>query len=129
MLLAWIVALGHPLRARAETRILATLPAIHSWAANVAGDDAVVECLLSADVGPHDFQFKPSDLRKLARADVVLMNGLGVDPWLTRAVDQAGSKPSRRVVTVSEGLRGQLIHHLTPLAIDPTGDSRKSSSP
>jgi ABC-type Zn uptake system ZnuABC Zn-binding protein ZnuA len=128
MLLAWIVALGHPLRARAETRILATLPAIHSWAANVAGDDAVVECLLSADVGPHDFQFKPSDLRKLARADVVLMNGLGVDPWLTRAVDQAGSKPSRRVVTVSEGLRGQLIHHLTPLAIDPTGGPRKSAA-
>ena len=123
-LLAWILALGCTLGSglsgrAAELRVLTTLPAIHSWAANVAGDAAVVENLLPADVGPHDFQFKPSDLRKLAAADVVLMNGLGVDSWLTRAVAAGSSKPTRRVVTVTKGLEGVLIHHHTPLAIDP----------
>lgn len=123
-LLAWILALGCTLGSgvsgrAAELRVLTTLPAIHSWAANVAGDAAVVESLLPADVGPHDFQFKPSDLRKLAAADVVLMNGLGVDSWLTRAVAAGSSKPTRRVVTVTKGLEGVLIHHHTPLAIDP----------
>ena len=143
LLLVWILALGRPLVGLAETptsrapkspglesrtRILATLPAIHSWAANVAGEDATVECLLSADVGPHDFQFRPSDLRKLAQADVVLMNGLGVDPWLDRAVAQGDSKPSRRVATVTDGIRGQLIHHLTPLAVEQPSGSRKTAA-
>ena len=125
-LLCALCALGIPSEAQAEIRVLATLPAIHSWAANVAGDTATVESLLPANVGPHDFQFRPSDLRKLASADVVLMNGLGVDTWLTRAVSRGASKPTRRVVTVTDGLQKQLIHHLTPLAVDAEAGSRKS---
>lgn len=117
---------GIQIEGRAEIRVLATLPAIHSWAANVAGDTATVESLLPANVGPHDFQFRPSDLRRLAAADVVLMNGLGVDNWMTRAVARSASKPSRRVVTVTDGLQKQLIHHLTPLALGNESGSRKS---
>lgn len=125
LLLGPLSVLGAP---AAEIRVLSTLPAIHSWAANVAGDTAAVESLLPANVGPHDFQFRPSDLRKLAAADVVLMNGLGVDTWLTRAVSRGASKPSRRVVTVTDGLQKQLIHHRTPLAIDPTTTGSKKPS-
>lgn len=125
LLLGLLSVLGAP---AAEIRVLTTLPAIHSWAANVAGDTAAVESLLPANVGPHDFQFRPSDLRKLAAADVVLMNGLGVDTWLTRAVSRGASKPSRRVVTVTDGLQKQLIHHRTPLAIDPTTTGSKKPS-
>ncbi len=125
LLLGLLSVLGAP---AAEIRVLTTLPAIHSWAANVAGDTAAVESLLPANVGPHDFQFRPSDLRKLAAADVVLMNGLGVDTWLTRAVTQGASKPSRRVVTVTDGLQKQLIHHRTPLAIDPATTGSKKPS-
>ena len=125
LLLGLLSVLGAP---AAEIRVLTTLPAIHSWAANVAGDTATVESLLPANVGPHDFQFRPSDLRKLAAADVVLMNGLGVDTWLTRAVTRGASKPSRRVVTVTDGLQKQLIHHRTPLAIDPTTTGSKKPS-
>lgn len=125
LLLGLLSVLGAP---AAEIRVLTTLPAIHSWAANVAGDTAAVESLLPANVGPHDFQFRPSDLRKLAAADVVLMNGLGVDTWLTRAVSRGASKPSRRVVTVTDGLQKQLIHHRTPLTIDPTPTGSKKPS-
>jgi zinc/manganese transport system substrate-binding protein len=56
------------------------------------------------------------------------MNGLGVDTWLTRAVSRGASKPSRRVVTVTDGLQKQLIHHRTPLAIDPTTNGSKKPS-
>jgi zinc transport system substrate-binding protein len=125
LLLGLLSVLGAP---AAEIRVLTTLPAIHSWAANVAGDTAAVESLLPTNVGPHDFQFRPSDLRKLAAADVVLMNGLGVDTWLTRAVTRGASKPSRRVVTVTDGLQKQLIHDRTPLAIDPTTTGSKKPS-
>ena len=129
-LLALLLGLLAVLRSpAAEVRVLTTLPVIYSWAANVAGDAATVESLLPANVGPHDFQFRPSDLRKLAAADVVLMNGLGVDTWLTRAVTRGASKPSRRVITVTDGLQQQLIHHLTPLAMDSKTSGSKKSHP
>jgi zinc/manganese transport system substrate-binding protein len=115
----WV--LGLVIRGVGETepiRILTTLPAIHSWAVNVVGDPARVENLLPADVGPHDFQFRPSDLRKLAKADLVLVNGLGVDEWLNRAVASGASKPGRKIVTVTDGLASVLIRHLPELEVD-----------
>ena len=99
-------------------RIVVTVPAIHSWAANVVGEAAEVETLLPADVGPHDFQFRPSDMRKLAKADLILINGLGVDDWLTRTIANGGGKPGHRVITVSDGVATQLIYHLPQLTID-----------
>jgi len=108
---AVLVVRGEPIR------ILTTLPAIHSWAANVAGDSARVDNLLPADVGPHDFQFRPADIRKLAGADVVFVNGLGVDGWLDRAIASGATKPGRRVVTVTDGLKSSLIHEVPELEV------------
>lgn len=108
---AVLVVRGEPIR------ILTTLPAIHSWAANVAGDAARVDNLLPADVGPHDFQFRPADIRKLAGADVVFVNGLGVDGWLDRAIASGATKPGRRVVTVTDGLKSRLIHGVPELEV------------
>jgi ABC-type Zn uptake system ZnuABC Zn-binding protein ZnuA len=90
---------------------------LHSWAAKVAGPDAVVETLPSASVGPHDFQFRPSDLRRLARADVVVMNGLGVDGWMDKALRNNSAKPGLRVVTVADGLKGQWISEVPELEV------------
>jgi ABC-type Zn uptake system ZnuABC Zn-binding protein ZnuA len=41
-----------------------------------------------------------------------------VDHWLDRAVSRAGTKPSRRVVTVTQGLGRELIRDLTRLSVD-----------
>jgi ABC-type Zn uptake system ZnuABC Zn-binding protein ZnuA len=111
-------------------RILATLPALHSWAAKVAGPDAVVETLPSASVGPHDFQFRPSDLRRLARADVVVMNGLGVDGWMDKALRNNSTKPGLRVVTVADGLKSQWILEVPELEVRSADkeDSRSGRS-
>ena len=37
---------------------------------------------MPAGAEPHTFAPRPSDLRKIADADVVVMNGLGLDDWL-----------------------------------------------
>lgn len=99
----------------AEIRVVTTLPAIHCWASNVAGEDAVVENLLPADVGPHDFQFRPSDRKKVAGADLIFVNGLGVEDWLKKAMIDKGPKGTGRVVALSDGLKSQLIYHLPEL--------------
>jgi zinc/manganese transport system substrate-binding protein len=48
----------------------------------VAGDCARVEPLLPSTVGPHDVQMRPADLVTLRRADGLVKNGLGLEPFL-----------------------------------------------
>jgi ABC-type Zn uptake system ZnuABC Zn-binding protein ZnuA len=77
-----------------KLRILTSIPPLYSWAVNVAGDLAVVENLLPADVGPHEFQLRPKDLEKIQRADLVFINGLGLESWLERTL-ATGPKANR----------------------------------
>lgn len=117
---------GRP-RALGETpeklRILTSIPPLYSWAANVAGDLAIVENLLPADVGPHEFQLRPRDLEKIQRADLVLVNGLGLESWLERTL-ASSPKPSRLVVAASDGLAASnLIFNLPELKV---GNAPKS---
>lgn len=92
-----------PQDAPGKLRVLATFAPIFSFTKSVAGDLAEVEMLLPPGTGPHDFAFAPGDLRKLAGADVVVENGLGVEAWLDRAV-QGGMKPGTVRIIAARGI-------------------------
>ncbi|MFN4261598.1 MAG: metal ABC transporter substrate-binding protein [Gemmataceae bacterium] len=73
-------------------RVLVSFAPLASLAANVAGDDASVLCLLST-TGPHHFSPTPHDVSKLQRADLFLINGLGMDDrFCTKLRDSCGNK-------------------------------------
>ena len=86
---------------------------VHCWAVNVAGANARVENLLPPGGEPHDYAFKVSDARKLAGADLVVVNGLGLEVWLPRFLLTA--KPhTNRIVFATAGINAPLIfgeHH------------------
>ena len=105
--------------ATAKRRILTTFAPIHSWALNVAGEDATVELLLPGDVGPHDFQLRPQDLRKIRQADLLIANGLGMEGWLEKAIQGNAKESARKIVRTADGLKGELIYHLPTLSLDP----------
>jgi zinc transport system substrate-binding protein len=87
-----------PARA-AEPRlhILATFAPIYSFVSTIAGSAAEVEMLLPANASPHDFALAPGDLGKIARADVVVCNGLGLEGWLEKALSNAGRNNVLRI--------------------------------
>ncbi len=113
-------------------QVLTTLAPLYSWAASVAGDLADVENLLPADVGPHEFQFRPRDLKKVQRAEIVILNGLGVETWLEKTLQNNSlGRPAPRVVRTSDGLAGELIYHSPSLKLERTDtkdDSDQSHS-
>lgn len=49
----------------------------------------------------HDYQLTAGDVRRLADADLLLVNGAGMEPLLDKVKDQS---PSLRVVDLSEGI-------------------------
>ncbi len=104
-----------------KIRILTSIPPLYCWAVNVAGDLATVENLLPADVGPHDYQFKPKDLKRLQNADLIVLNGLGLEDWFTRAIQANAAEAERKVIHIADGLaETDLIFHLPTLELDPS---------
>jgi len=81
---------------------------IYCWTASVAGEHAAVENLLPTRAEPHEYAFTPGDARKLGRADLIVVNGLGLEAWLSKSLRSSPSSRDR-ILNVSAGLDAQLI--------------------
>ena len=92
--------------------IVTTILPVHCLAATVAGDHAEVISLMAGTADAHDFQLTPRERRLLDRANLVVANGLGLEPWLDRVV--AGPKKDSSVVALTSGLEAELIHSSHP---------------
>jgi len=101
-----------PLLPAEPLRILTTFAPIDSLTRNVVGDAAKVDMLLPAGATPHGYAISPGDLKKIAQADVIVMNGLGAEEWLSTAFAQGGES-SRLVIDSSEGI--EPITGVTPI--------------
>jgi len=55
--------------------------------ANVGGDLVTVQSLVPANGDVHTYSPKPSDIQALSGARLVVMNGLGLDDWLTKTIE------------------------------------------
>jgi zinc transport system substrate-binding protein len=95
--------------AEKKLKVVTTFLPAYCFAANVAGDLAEVENLLPNGVSPHDFQLTPTEMRKIVAADILLVNGLGMETFLDRAIANAGPGTREKIVTLSAGLGPQLI--------------------
>lgn len=94
--------------------IATTILPVHCLAANVAGDHAEVISLMAGTADAHDFQLTPRERRLLDRANLVVVNGLGMESWLSRFAK--GPKETSRVVTLSTGLEAEMIQSSHPAA-------------
>jgi ABC-type Zn uptake system ZnuABC Zn-binding protein ZnuA len=83
-------------------RIVTTTTQLADFARNVGGDRVSVTQLLQPNTDPHDYEPTPSDVGEVARARVVIANGLGLDDWLDDVVANAGGNPAR--VTATAGI-------------------------
>ena len=87
---------GAPLRVVVSITPLAGI--VRPLADAVGGE---VEVLAPPGVSPHGFELTPDDLRRLGRADVVVLVGLGFEPQVERAL-AAHPSASRVVVRLSD---------------------------
>ncbi|MGZ8900893.1 MAG: metal ABC transporter substrate-binding protein [Limisphaerales bacterium] len=118
LLALWTVG---SLWAAEKVRVVTTFLPGFNVAANVAGDLAVVENLVAGNVSLHDYQLSPGELRKLMEADLVMLNGLGLETFLDRAIRSGGAGLQKKIVTVTAGLHRELIHGEAPHAREEEG--------
>ena len=72
-------------------RIVATTTILGDIVRNVVGDNAELEVLMSVGVNPHDFQPSSQQVAAIQRADLVLVNGLGLEAGLYDVLEAAAA--------------------------------------
>lgn len=85
-----------------KKRILTTFTIIQDMAQNVAGDAAIVESITKPGAEIHDYEPTPMDLVKVRHADMVLWNGMGLERWFEKFLQQAKVVPG---VVLTEGIQ------------------------
>src|SRR4051812_28634629 len=73
--------------------------------ANVGGGAVSVTSLVPKNGDVHTFEPKPADIRTVAAARLLVMNGLGLDDWLEKTITNAASSGTP-LVKLGEDLPG-----------------------
>src|SRR5579862_2036543 len=69
--------------------VVATTSVLQDLVRNVGGDRVVVKSLVGPDGDAHTYEPSPSDAQAVSAARVVVINGLGLEGWLTRLMGAA----------------------------------------
>ena len=85
--------------------VVASASFLADVAQNVAGDRFTVHTLIPFGADPHAFEPTPKDLAEVATADVVIVNGGGLEGPLLKMLGDAGGKAT--MVDASAGLRSR----------------------
>ena len=80
--------------------VVATTTQIGDFARQAGGDRIRLTVLLKANQDAHDFTLAPSQVRAIAEADVVLVNGLGLDGFIEKALESSDGQE----IVVSDGI-------------------------
>lgn len=92
-----------PVRAQPRApRVVASFSLLADMLREVAPPDFEVGTLVGPDADAHVFEPRPADSRRLAQADLVVVNGLGYEGWIERLVHVSGYRGE--VVVASRGV-------------------------
>jgi zinc/manganese transport system substrate-binding protein len=93
---------GSSLAAEAPLRVVVSFSILEDIVREVGGDDVAVTSLVGRNVNEHVFEPSPDQVRLLTQAQLFVVNGLGLEGWLTRLIQSA--RYQGPVVVASEGI-------------------------
>ncbi|MBN1955510.1 MAG: zinc ABC transporter substrate-binding protein [Anaerolineae bacterium] len=88
-------------------RVVATTTIVGDVTRQVGGEHIELTVLLPVGSDPHTYEPAPQDIAALSQADVILINGAGLETFLEPLLDQSGADTA--VVSVSDGI---VLRHL-----------------
>jgi len=97
--------------------VVASFSILADMVRQVGGDDVVVTSLVAPDADTHAYQPTTEDAKSLAKADLIVVNGLGFEGWMQRLSVASGTKGV--IVVASVGI--------TPRTM--TEDNRRITDP
>src|SRR5690625_4171617 len=89
-------------QAEAAVQVVASFPVVADMAAQIGGDAVQLHTIVGPERSAHHFEPSARDMQTLIDADLLVLNGAGLEPWapaLVQAADYTGP-----VLQASEGL-------------------------
>ncbi|CAB4833318.1 unannotated protein [freshwater metagenome] len=86
----------------APLQVVTTTTVLTDFAAVIGGERVGIYGLLKPNVDPHDYEPAPADLDAIAKARVIVKNGVGLEEWLDDTIRSSGTKAT--VADASEGI-------------------------
>jgi ABC-type Zn uptake system ZnuABC Zn-binding protein ZnuA len=93
---------AEPSQSSERLQVTATTTPVQDFVRVIGGDKVAVTGILRPGVDAHDYEPSPADLDAIAKADVVVANGVGLEAWLDDTIKSAGF--SGPVVDASKGV-------------------------
>jgi manganese/iron transport system substrate-binding protein len=84
-----------------KLKAVTTFTVLQDISQNVAGSAAVVEAITKPGAEIHDYQPTPRDVLKARGADLVIWNGMNLERWFQRFMEDAKGVPS---IVLTEGI-------------------------
>jgi len=85
-----------------KLRVVATTTQVAALTQIVVGNKVEFAGILKANVDAHDYEPTPEDARNLANAQIIFMNGVGLEEWLEKLIKNSGTKAT--TVDTSKGI-------------------------
>lgn len=99
----FLVGGGTEARAEKKVKVIASFSILGDMSNNVGGDRVEVTALVGPNGDAHVFEPTPADAKAVNAADLVIVNGLGLEGWMDRLIKTSGYKG--RVVVASQGIK------------------------
>ncbi len=79
--------------------VVATASIFADMAQNIAGDEVRIVSVVPIGGDPHTYEPTPSDAQLIAKADLILKNGLTFEGWLSELIENSGTKADVKLIT------------------------------
>lgn len=98
-------------------QIVTSFSMLEDLVKNVGSDRVQVRSFVPRNGDPHSFEPGTRDVKTLAQAKIVFINGLGLEAWFEKLLSNAAS--NTKVVTLSEGLQTRSFQEDGQTVTDP----------
>jgi ABC-type Zn uptake system ZnuABC Zn-binding protein ZnuA len=82
---------------------VSTITIINDMVKNIAGDKVEAVSICGIGYDPHTYKSVPDDSRTIAKADIVFVNGFGLEGWIDKLIEAAGG--DKPVITVTKDIQ------------------------
>ncbi len=116
---AGLIALSLPLHAAApgKLKVVASITILGDMVQKVGGQHVALTTLVGPDGDAHAFEPTPADAKALSAADLVVVNGLGLEGWMDRLIQASGYRGP--IVVASQGVEPRRMDEDGTSVTDP----------
>jgi len=86
-----------------QIRVAASIPPLTDFVEQVGGEFVEIKTIVPPGASPHTYELRPVQMRFLSRADLLVLNGAGLEYWADDAVESA-ENPGLKILDTAAGM-------------------------